>query len=158
MNHSLRIGMGFGLSSGVITTLGLMIGLYSSTHSRIAVIGAILTTALADSLSDAFGVHTSEESEGVHTHKEVWRSTFFTFIFKFIFSSIFIIPVIFLSLQTALITSVAIGVFFLFLFNFALAKAQNKKPWPVISEHVFLAIIVFIVSYYLGNLINEIFV
>ncbi len=39
MKHSIKTGVSFGLTSGIITTLGLMVGLNSSTHSRIAVIG-----------------------------------------------------------------------------------------------------------------------
>ena len=35
-------GLSFGLTSGVITTLGLMVGLRSGTGSRIAVIGGIV--------------------------------------------------------------------------------------------------------------------
>ena len=60
--HSLRIGFSFGLTSGIITTLGLMVGLHAGTHSRLAVIGGILTIAIADAFSDALGIHISEES------------------------------------------------------------------------------------------------
>ena len=70
MNHSLKIGVVFGLTSGIITTLGLMVGLHSGTHSRVVVIGGIVTIAIADAFSDALGIHVSEEAENVHTHKE----------------------------------------------------------------------------------------
>ena len=53
--HSVTVGLSFGLTSGIITTLGLMVGLYSGTHSRLAVLGGILTIAIADSFSDALG-------------------------------------------------------------------------------------------------------
>jgi hypothetical protein len=35
MKDSLRTGISFGLTSAVITTLGLMVGLHSGTHSKI---------------------------------------------------------------------------------------------------------------------------
>ncbi len=41
MKHSKKIGMSFGLNSGIITTLGLMIGLNSGTNSKLVVIGGI---------------------------------------------------------------------------------------------------------------------
>ena len=66
MKHSIKVGFSFGLTSGIITTLGLMIGLNSSTNSSIVVIGGILTIAIADSLSDAIGIHIAEESENIH--------------------------------------------------------------------------------------------
>jgi VIT1/CCC1 family predicted Fe2+/Mn2+ transporter len=78
METSVRKGFSFGLTSGIITTLGLMVGLHSSTHSRIAVIGGILAIAIADAFSDAIGMHISEESERKHKPKEIWRATFST--------------------------------------------------------------------------------
>lgn len=59
MRTSWKTGISFGLTSGVITTLGLMAGLYSGTHSRAIVIGGILTIAIADAMSDALGIHVS---------------------------------------------------------------------------------------------------
>ena len=48
MKASFKTGLSFGLTSGVITTLGLMVGLHSGTHSRTVVIDGILTIAIAD--------------------------------------------------------------------------------------------------------------
>lgn len=53
MRLSIRKGFSFGLTSGVITTLGLIVGLHSSTHSDLSVIGGILSIAIADAMSDA---------------------------------------------------------------------------------------------------------
>ena len=39
LNHSTKIGFNFGLTSGIITTLGLMVGLHSGTHLKLVVIG-----------------------------------------------------------------------------------------------------------------------
>ena len=86
MRHSLQVGLSFGLTSAIITTLGLMVGLNSGTHSRLAVLGGILTIALADAFSDATGIHVSEESENKHSTREVWESTIATFLSKLFFS------------------------------------------------------------------------
>ena len=94
MNHSLKIGFSFGLTSGIITTLGLMVGLSSGTHSKLVVIGGILTIAIADSFSDALGIHISEESENRHTTREIWEATMATFASKFVFALSFIVPVL----------------------------------------------------------------
>jgi hypothetical protein len=48
MKESLKTGITFGLTSGTITTLGLMIGLFSGTNLRGIVIGGILTIAITD--------------------------------------------------------------------------------------------------------------
>lgn len=69
MKLSLRKGFSFGLTSAAITTLGMIIGLDSAMHSKLVVIGGILSIAVADSFSDALGIHISEEShEKNHEH------------------------------------------------------------------------------------------
>lgn len=77
VNHSAETGISFGLISGVITTLGIMVGLQSGTHSRLAVIGGILTAAIADSLSDSLGIHVSQEAKSKITNKEAWEATLY---------------------------------------------------------------------------------
>ena len=61
MKGSLRTGISFGLTSAVITTLGLMVGLNSGTHSKIAVLAGILTIAIGDAFSDSLGVHVKKK-------------------------------------------------------------------------------------------------
>ena len=50
MRTALKIGFSFGLTSGVITTLGLMVGLHAGTHSKSVVLGGLLTIAVADGI------------------------------------------------------------------------------------------------------------
>jgi vacuolar iron transporter family protein len=154
MRHSLKVGFSFGLTSGIITTLGLMIGLYSSTNSTLVVIGGILTIAIADSLSDALGIHISEESENAHTNREIWESTISTFVFKFIIAASFILPIILFSLNTAVIVSIVWGLIFLCILSYYIGKNQEIKTWHVIVEHLIIAIIVIISTYYLGMMIS----
>ena len=82
MKSSFKTGLSFGLTSGVITTLGLMVGLQAGTHSRAVVLGGIVTIAVADALSDAMGVHISEESKNSGPVRHVWESTVATFVSK----------------------------------------------------------------------------
>jgi hypothetical protein len=67
MNRKLNTGVSFGLTSGAITTLGLMVGLHSETKSTAVVVGGVLTIAIADAFSDALAIHVAEESENQHT-------------------------------------------------------------------------------------------
>ncbi|MCK5698527.1 MAG: VIT1/CCC1 transporter family protein [Candidatus Aenigmarchaeota archaeon] len=157
MNHSMKIGLCFGLTSGIITTLGLMIGLYSSTNSKLVVLGGILTIAIADAFSDALGIHISEESENTHTTKEIWQSTIATFLSKFLFALTFIIPLILLELDTAIIVSVIWGLSVLSILSYSLAREQKAKPWKVIGEHLIIALIVIILTHYAGDWISKAF-
>ena len=155
--HSLKIGISFGTTSGIITTLGLMVGLNSGTHSQATIIGGILTIAIADSFSDALGIHVSEESEGKHTEREIWESTIYTFLAKFIFASIFIIPILFLELSIAIIVSIIFGLSLLSILSFLLSRKQNKKTWRVVLEHLIVALVVIILAHYIGNWIASLF-
>jgi len=157
MKHSLKTGFSFGLTSGIITTLGLIVGLHSGTHSRLVIIGGILTIAIADAFSDALGIHISEESENKHTTIEIWESTLSTFVAKFLFAMTFVIPTLFLSLTTAIIVSVVWGLSLLGIFSFYLAKEQKVKPWKVIMEHLFIALAVVGITHYVGDWIGSTF-
>lgn len=153
MKHSLRTGITFGLTSGTITTLGLMIGLYSGTHSKPVVIGGILTIAVADSFSDALGIHFTEESENVHTTKQIWISTIATFLSKLFFTMTFVIPVIIFRLPAAISVSLVWGISLLTILSYLFAKSQSEKPWKVILEHLMIIGIVIVSTYFIGNMI-----
>jgi VIT1/CCC1 family predicted Fe2+/Mn2+ transporter len=152
--HSIKTGLIFGLTSAIITTLGLMVGLHSGTHSKLVVIGGILIIAIADAFSDALGIHMSEESENTHSTKEIWESTIATFLAKFIFSSTFIIPLLLLSLNTAIVVSIFYGLVLLSLLSLFMAREQGEKPWKVIAEHLVIAVIVIILTHYVGEWIG----
>jgi len=157
MRHSLKVGFNFGLTSGVITTLGLIIGLNAGTNSRIVVIGGILTIAIADAFSDSLGIHISEESENKHTTKEIWESTFSTFFCKFFIASSFVVPVLLLRLRVAIIVSIFWGLFLLSLLSFKIARDQKAKMWYVILEHLVIVVIVIVVAQYVGYWISVVF-
>jgi len=156
-SHSLKTGLSFGLTSGVITTLGLMVGLTAGTESKIVVLGGILTIAVADAFSDALGIHLSEESEGFHTEKEIWFSTLATFLAKFIFTLTFLIPVLIFPLTEAVLASILWGLLLLSLVSIYLATEQKKKIMNVVCEHIFIALLVVVLTYLLGSWINQTF-
>ncbi len=154
MNHSVKTGFSFGTTSGIITTLGLMAGLHSGTHSELAVLGGILTIAVADAFSDALGMHISEESESVHSEKEIWQSTLSTFLAKFVVALTFVIPVLLLDLSTAMWVSVVWGLLLLSALNFNIARMQKVKPWRIVGEHLAIALAVIIITHYVGDWIR----
>lgn len=157
IKKSLKVGMGFGLSSATITTLGVIVGMYSSTNSLLVVTGGILTIAVADSFSDALGIHIAKESEGNFSTSEVWQATISTFFFKFIFASSFLLPVIFLPIKSAVIAALIWGMCILIGISYVIARDTKQKARSVVSEHLSIAVVVMIITYYLGQLIAKIF-
>jgi VIT1/CCC1 family predicted Fe2+/Mn2+ transporter len=154
MKQSILTGLSYGLTSAVITTLGLIIGLDSFTGSRTVVIGGVLTIAIADAFSDALGIHISEETDNSRTDKDIWESTLATFAAKFLFALTFIIPIWFLPLSTAIIVSVIWGMAALALLSRTIAILSGEKVLNVVGEHLGIAIIVVVLAHYIGDLIN----
>jgi len=158
MKISIRKGFGFGLTSGIITTLGLMIGLNAGTGSRFIILAGVLTIAIADAFSDSMGVHISEESGQKNiTKKEIWESTFATFFSKMIFALSFVIPILFLQLNIAILVSAVWGISLITIFSFYLAKVKEASPLKIISEHLIITVIVIILTNYTGILISNLF-
>ena len=157
MRTSVKKGFSFGLTSGIITTLGLIIGLNSSTHSKLVIIGGILIIAVADALSDSFGMHISEEYEIKHSLKEIWESTIATFLSKFVFALSFVIPIILFTLSTAIIISIIWGLSLISIFSYFIAKKERRKPSKIVIGHLFMAVLVIIITHYLGKFVVKFF-
>lgn len=158
MKESLRAGLNFGLTSGVITTLGLMVGLHSGTHSTLAVIGGILTIAIGDSMSDALGMHVSKEAENVYSEGQLWVATGATLVSKFVMAVTFIVPVLIFELDTAILVSAVWGLGVLTTLSVYLARVQRARVLTVVGEHVAIALIVIFLTHYAGVWVAGMFV
>lgn len=158
LTDSLKKGISFGLTSGTITTLGLIVGLHSATiDGRNIILGGIITIAIADAFSDALGIHISEESEKHRTHKEVWEATIATFLAKFFYALTFLIPMLLITNTTTAITvSIIYGFSILSLLSYYIGK-HDGGVWKSIAEHLAIATVVIIIAHYVGDIVRLIF-
>ena len=145
-----RTGLFFGATSGVITTIGLIVGLNSGTSSITAVLGGILVISVADAMSDALGIHLAEEADPNTDHAHVWAATIMTFVTKFVFSISFAVPLLLLPLTTAVAVSVVWGLLVIIILSYFLARSQKESPLYIIAEHLGIAILVIVFSHYIG--------
>lgn len=157
MKDSIKRGFSFGLTTGVVTTLGMIMGLNASTNSLLAILGGIIIIAIADALSDAFGVHMSEEFANGKDQKSVWEATLSTFLFKFVIALTFIIPFLLFTLDIAIIVCIIYGLLLIGIFSYYLGKSQKINKKKVVLEHLGIAIFVIIATHLVGNLIRIIF-
>ena len=153
MRRSIKKGFGFGITSGIITTLGLIVGLYSGTNSKYVVLGGIFMIAIADAMSDSLGIHITEEVINKN-QKEIWESTISTFFTKLFFASMFIVPFLFLELRTAIIFCVIFGLVLLSIFSYYISRKQKVNSFYVVLEHLVIAIIVIVVTYFVGKFVS----
>ena len=158
MRRSYKSGLGFGLTSGILTPLGLTVGLYSSTHSSCIIIAGIITIAITDAFSDALGIHVSKEASNEYSAKEIWETTFITFITKFFVGLTFAIPFLLFSINTALLASIIWAVLLLGSFSFHIALMRNELPWLAVFEHLFIGAIVVLITYYVPQIVQQTFV
>lgn len=159
-SHQLITGISFGLTSGVITALGMIVGLHSATSSKLAVVAGIIVMAIADGLADAAGLHMAEETElekgeVKHTPREIWLTTLFTFLSVSGVILTFAIPILIFPLKIAVFLAIGWGMLLLIFFNFYTTKINKENPIKLIFEHILLAVFVVIVSYGVGNLIAK---
>ena len=152
-----RTGLFFGATSGVITTLGLITGLNSGTHSLTAVLGGILVIAVADAMSDALGIHLAEEANPNATTQHIWAATISTFFNKFIFALSFAVPLIWLPLSQAVVASIIWGMLVITVLSYFLARAQKASPLAIIAEHLGIAVLVVIFSHLIGSWVGRAF-
>ena len=151
---ALLSGAGFGLTSGVLTTLGLIVGLNSGTDSRTAVAAGIATIAICDALSDAMGIHVSQESSGTGT-RSAWIAAGVTFAGKFLFAMSFLLPVLLLPLGAAVLVSIGWGLVLLTGFSWWIARENGDDPKSVVAEHLTVAVVVLVASQLVGMLIDR---
>jgi vacuolar iron transporter family protein len=154
LDDSIKTGISFGITSGVITTLGIIIGLYTGTQQQVIVVGGVITIAIADALSDAFGMHISQESIKGNNSKAVWKATFSTLIAKFVFAISFLGPLLLLKDNLAVIISILWGSFLIIILSHVIARQENESELKIIIQHLVMMIIVIFLTYLVGFFIN----
>ncbi|UCH47901.1 MAG: hypothetical protein JSU95_17945 [Betaproteobacteria bacterium] len=153
-----RTGLFFGTTSGVITTLGLMVGLQAGTRSVAAVFGGVIVIAISDAMSDAMGIHLSEEADPDSTRAHIWAATFSTFFSKFVVAVSFALPLLWLPLDQAVAVGVAWGLLIITVMSYLLARLQQASAWRAIVEHLAIALVVVAISHYVGVWTRTVFV
>jgi VIT1/CCC1 family predicted Fe2+/Mn2+ transporter len=122
----------------------------AGTQSITAVLGGILVIAVADSMSDALGIHLAEEADPETNHEHVWQATITTFLAKFVFALSFAVPLLLLPLGPAVIASICWGMLVIIVLSYLLARSQNQSPWLIIIEHTGIAMLVVVLSHFIG--------
>jgi vacuolar iron transporter family protein len=143
-------GLGFGATSGIIATLALIVGLGTLTDSISTALAGIYIVAFSDGLSDALGIHLSQESNHKLKDKEVWAATLYTLLFKIVIAFSFTIPLILFPSITGIILCAIWGYFLLGILSYIVAKRKKEKSIPIIIEHWSIMSFILIITYLIG--------
>lgn len=155
-DHGMQ-GMTFGAMDAIINVLGIVVGL-GVMGNKVAVVVGLVVAGLANSMGNAAGFHVSEETEGVHTRREVWFSTILSFCSTFFVTIILLLPLLLLSLANAIVASVSMGItimIFLALFVGRRLGHGRKDGVKLVLEYVAMGVIVVIAAFYLGQVASS---
>ena len=144
LNDNLSIGNIFGMISGVITSIGLMYGMYGAKINKKPIIIGLLSISLSDSISDAIGIYYGTD-ENIY---EALTTLFSKFIIPFIMAFNFYI----LNINEAVVINTILCVGLLIIVNYKLEN--NKITKKLINNILFIIIIIFII-FNIGKVINN---
>jgi len=144
----------FGATSAVITSLAIIISLSRVVSAKISIITALLVIAIADNISDSFGIHIYQESQHVRA-KEVKKTTLYNFLARLLVVSILILFILLLPIDLAVILSVVFGLSIIVLLSYFISKHQKDNPYSIVIEHLALTVIVIIASLFLRAFISQ---
>ena len=150
-------GATFGIMEAVIMILGVLIGLSTTGNKSIVIIG-IVTAGIADAFGNSGAFYVSEESEGVHTKKEVWKSTMWCLIGTVVTVLILLIPLIIFDLPLAIYVGFGVGIVVLLGLAWFVAKYQNFSMKSLMVKYVVLGISVAIATFIVSELLLKVLV
>jgi len=148
-------GAVFGFMEGIVMLMGVLIGLATTGERRIAIIG-VLVAGVADAFANTAGFFASEESEGIHTKREVTLASLYCLIATIVATIIIIIPLILLEMKTAIYISFIIAIITLTLIGIYISKQTKEKTWKAITKYLIIGVITAIATHYIGTLITSI--
>lgn len=146
-------GATFGVIEATIMMLGVMLGL-SVVHEKTILILGIVAAGVADAVANSAAFHISEETEGGHTQREVWRATFMTFVGTAIPVILMLIPLIFLPLNQGIIAAAVIAVLLISIVGSFVASQTKLNKWHLISEYLIMGLVAVVVCFLAGKLVQ----
>jgi len=150
MNKLIKVS--FGSTAAIVTSMGLIVGLSSIDSTKASLLTGLLIVAIADNVSDTFGIHIFQESRtGVKPVKNVIIPNFLA---RLIISLSFILIVVLLPFPLYQYVAVAWGMFILSILSYFIAQMKKTSPIKEITFHVLLAFIVIAVSQTLAYFIK----
>jgi VIT1/CCC1 family predicted Fe2+/Mn2+ transporter len=146
----------FGSSAAIITDVSLIVGLGSAQSGKGPILAGLLTIAVADNISDSLGIHLYKESEGFGQRLSL-LSTTLNFLSRLLISCTFIAIVLVLPLAQALYVGLIWGLLLIVFISYLISRSNRDNPIKEMVIHVVVAVVVIVLSHYLGHQISVYF-
>ena len=151
-------GTYFGIISGAITTIGLIVGMNSGTGSKVAIIVSILTIAISDTLSDAFGMYMSKKAGNLEDNStKPLKEAIGVLASKFIISMSFLIPFVCInSLSASSYTSIGWAYTIIIAAAAYLTRLRKENLTKNLIKYVLITTVVVVLTHFTGECISTI--
>ncbi len=146
----------FGISSAVFTTLGIITSLSFATTSKTAVIGGIISIAVADSMSDSFGMYTAKRAERGTSQAAALKGALATLWGKSIFTLSFLIPFLSFVAPLSIYASIGWGVLIIILVNIQIAFIKEESILKNVITNIAIMALIISLSYVVGKIVATI--
>jgi len=157
-------GVAFGTMDGLITILGVVIGIATATQNSEVVLISGLVAGLANAFGNAFGFYASElaeraehiqENQHVSSMVETRRSTLLAFAHSLVSTLVIVAPFVMLSLMHAIIASLILALALLFALGALVGKFSHASPWKFGIRYVLLGLAGAALSFMVGAAVGS---
>jgi predicted membrane protein (TIGR00267 family) len=158
-------GVAFGTVDGVITILGVVIGIATATQNAEAVVIAGLVAGLANAFGNSFGFYASElaeraehiqENQHVSSMIETRRSSLLAFAHSIASTLVIVAPFAILGLRYAVIASLIVALVLLFALGAVVGRFSHSSPWKFAIRYVILGLVGAALSFMGGAVVGRV--
>lgn len=154
-----RQGLFFGLNSGVITTTGLLAGLAQTTNNPLLIVVSIVSLAISDGASEAFGLFISKKAEKTKDKtEEPFNASMTLLITKAVIVLSFLLPLLFtksLKHFKNLAWPIGWSFFLLLILDIMLCQMRNEPLSKYLVPHIVVVGIVLASTKIFGGFIDK---
>lgn len=156
MNADYLQGLYFGIISGIITVLGLIIGLRAGTMSKKAILSGILAISVSDTFADGFALYTSKKAEKTEDKSYgPLKSGIIVVITKLLLAMSFLLPVLFIpDIDTSAVVCLIWGCIVILVSVGYLSILRNENIIVNTSKYLVLTLFIVCITHYSGVKMN----
>jgi predicted membrane protein (TIGR00267 family) len=158
-------GVAFGTMDGLITIIGVVIGIASATQNSEVVIVSGLVAGLANAFGNSFGFYASElaeraehiqENQHVSNMTETRRSTLLAFTHSLGSTIVIVAPFIIFGLGYAMLASLIVALALLFALGAVVGRFSYASPWKFGLRYMLLGLVGAALSFMVGAIVGRI--
>jgi len=155
----------FGTVDGLITILGVVIGIATATQSSGFVIISGFVAGLANAFGNSFGFYASElaeraehirENQHVSSMTETQRSTLLAFVHSVGSTIVIVAPFAVFDLMHAMAASLILASALLFGLGGVVGKFSHASPWTFGIRYVILGLAGAVLSFIIGDAVRSV--